>query len=33
MFITFDGPGGAGKGTISGIAKELGYKYLDSGAL
>ena len=32
--ITFDGPGGAGKGTISMmVAKELGYKYLDSGAL
>ena len=32
--ITFDGPSGVGKGTISMmIAEELGYKYLDSGSL
>jgi cytidylate kinase len=32
--ITIDGPSGAGKGTIARLlAKELGYKYLDTGAL
>jgi cytidylate kinase len=32
--ITIDGPSGAGKGTVSSIlAKKLGYKYLDTGAL
>ena len=32
--ITLDGPGGVGKGTISAlVAKELGWHYLDSGAL
>jgi len=32
--ITFDGPSGVGKGTISmRVAEELGYKYLDSGSL
>ncbi|MBV1869683.1 MAG: (d)CMP kinase [Gammaproteobacteria bacterium] len=32
--ITIDGPGGAGKGTISQLlAKELGFHFLDSGAL
>jgi len=32
--LTIDGPGGAGKGTISArVAKELGWHYLDSGAL
>jgi len=32
--ITIDGPSGAGKGTISKLlAKKLGYKYLDTGAL
>ncbi len=32
--ITIDGPSGAGKGTVSKlIAKKLGYKYLDTGAL
>lgn len=32
--ITIDGPSGAGKGTIARIlAKRLGYKYLDTGAL
>ena len=33
-FITFDGPSGSGKSTISKLlAKKLGYKYLDTGAL
>lgn len=32
--ITIDGPSGSGKGTISKLlAKKLGYKYLDTGAL
>jgi cytidylate kinase len=32
--ITLDGPGGVGKGTVSGLlAKHLGWHYLDSGAL
>jgi len=32
--ITVDGPGGSGKGTVSRIlAKQLGFHYLDSGAL
>ena len=32
--ITIDGPSGAGKGTVSRIlAKQLGFHYLDSGAL
>lgn len=32
--ITLDGPGGVGKGTVSGLlAKQLGWHYLDSGAL
>jgi cytidylate kinase len=32
--ITIDGPSGAGKGTVARIlAKKLGYKYLDTGAL
>lgn len=32
--LTIDGPGGAGKGTISArVAQELGWHYLDSGAL
>jgi cytidylate kinase len=32
--ITIDGPSGSGKGTVSKIlAKRLGYKYLDTGAL
>lgn len=32
--ITIDGPSGAGKGTVSKLlAKKLGYKYLDTGAL
>ncbi len=32
--ITLDGPGGVGKGTISAlVAQELGWHYLDSGAL
>lgn len=32
--ITIDGPSGAGKGTIARLlAKQLGYKYLDTGAL
>lgn len=32
--ITVDGPGGAGKGTVSGLlAKQLGWNLLDSGAL
>ncbi|RJQ42753.1 MAG: (d)CMP kinase [Nitrospiraceae bacterium] len=32
--ITIDGPSGAGKGTIARLlAKKLGYKYLDTGAL
>ncbi len=32
--VTIDGPGGAGKGTISmGLAAHLGWHYLDSGAL
>ncbi|HDH53806.1 MAG TPA: (d)CMP kinase [Nitrospirae bacterium] len=32
--ITIDGPSGAGKGTVSRLlAKKLGYKYLDTGAL
>lgn len=32
--ITLDGPGGVGKGTISALlAKEVGWHYLDSGAL
>ena len=32
--FTIDGPGGAGKGTVSGLlARELGWHYLDSGAL
>ena len=32
--ITIDGPSGAGKGTVAkALARELGYKYLDTGAL
>jgi cytidylate kinase len=32
--ITIDGPSGAGKSTVSRIlAKRLGYRYLDTGAL
>ncbi len=32
--ITIDGPGGAGKGTVSvAVARRLGWNYLDSGAL
>ncbi|MEX0624392.1 (d)CMP kinase [Saccharospirillum sp.] len=32
--ITLDGPGGVGKGTVSGLlAKQMGWHYLDSGAL
>ncbi|WP_442907916.1 (d)CMP kinase [Halomonas sp. PA16-9] len=32
--VTIDGPGGAGKGTISGlVAERLGWHLLDSGAL
>ncbi len=32
--MTLDGPAGAGKGTVSrGIAKRLGWHYLDSGAI
>lgn len=32
--LTIDGPGGAGKGTISGlVAERLGWHLLDSGAL
>ena len=32
--ITIDGPGGAGKGTVSrAVAKQLGWHYLDSGAI
>ena len=32
--LCIDGPSGAGKGTICRlVAKELGYSYLDSGAL
>jgi len=32
--VTIDGPGGSGKGTISrGLAKDLGFHFLDSGAL
>ena len=32
--ITIDGPGGAGKGTVShAIARELGWHFLDSGAV
>ena len=32
--ITIDGPSGAGKGTVSRIlARQLGFHYLDSGAL
>ena len=32
--ITIDGPSGSGKGTISrGLARELGFHFLDSGAL
>jgi len=32
--MTLDGPAGAGKGTVSrGIAKKLGWNYLDSGAI
>lgn len=32
--ITIDGPSGSGKGTVAGlIARELGWKLLDSGAL
>ena len=34
MIITIDGPGGAGKTTVSRIlAKKLGYRYIDTGAL
>ena len=34
MIITIDGPAGSGKGTIAKIlAKELGFNYLDSGAI
>ena len=32
--LTLDGPGGAGKGTVAiAVAEELGWRYLDSGAL
>lgn len=32
--ITIDGPSGSGKGTVAGmLARELGWKLLDSGAL
>ncbi|HWR78977.1 MAG TPA: (d)CMP kinase, partial [Pseudomonas sp.] len=32
--ITIDGPGGSGKGTVAGLlARQLGWKLLDSGAL
>ncbi|TPW12452.1 MAG: cytidylate kinase, partial [Halothiobacillaceae bacterium] len=32
--ITIDGPSGTGKGTVSDLlAKELGFHFLDSGAL
>jgi cytidylate kinase len=34
VVVTVDGPGGSGKGTISHLlAKELGYRFLDSGSL
>jgi cytidylate kinase len=34
LLITIDGPAGAGKTTVSKmLAQELGYRYLDTGAL
>jgi len=34
LIIAIDGPSGAGKGTIArGIARELGYRHIDSGAM
>ena len=34
MLIAIDGPAGAGKSTVArALARELGYTYLDSGAM
>ena len=34
MVVAIDGPAGAGKSTVArGVARALGFKYLDSGAM
>ena len=34
MIVAIDGPSGAGKGTVArALARELGYRYVDTGAM